>query len=362
MMDTATAERFRRECPGVPCLSVEHPKEVADYFASRLRLSSDMEIRVESAGSGNMNVVLRVFFAEGSAILKQSRPWVEKYPQIAAPFNRAASEAAFYYLSAVEEQVAARLPLLLDYNAEANALIMEDIGTGGDYVSLYGGETLAEDALSALIEFLRSLHAVTYAPHERVALANPEMRALNHEHIFRLPLDPKNGLSLDDFTPGLAEAAELLWQDGDYCARIQELGAVYLEDGETLLHGDFFPGSWMRGLDGPMVIDPEFGFFGMPTFDWGVFLAHMLLSAQPLAHIQAVLDASKAAGFETAQVAGFAGAEIMRRLIGVAQLPLQFDLTGKQSLLELSRLLVKEADCVAGLQLYQDAVQAGLPK
>ena len=39
---------------------------------------------------------LRVQTAERSFILKQSRPWVEKYPAIPAPEERVLVEAAFY--------------------------------------------------------------------------------------------------------------------------------------------------------------------------------------------------------------------------------------------------------------------------
>ncbi|MEM1390421.1 MAG: hypothetical protein AAGG45_05010, partial [Pseudomonadota bacterium] len=52
---------------------------------------------VEIAGAGNMNLVERVCFEDGSSvILKRSRPWVEKYPDIPAPIERAGVEAAFY--------------------------------------------------------------------------------------------------------------------------------------------------------------------------------------------------------------------------------------------------------------------------
>ena len=49
-----------------------------------------------------MNCTLRVTTTRRSFILKQARPWVEKYPQIAAPVERARVEAAFY--AAVADQ------------------------------------------------------------------------------------------------------------------------------------------------------------------------------------------------------------------------------------------------------------------
>jgi 5-methylthioribose kinase len=45
---------------------------------------------------------------------------------------------------------------------------------------------------------------------------------------------------------------------------------------------------------------------------------------------------------DLSRVAAYAGVEIMRRLIGVAQLPLSFGIDRKRSLLRLSRRLVVE--------------------
>ena len=101
---------------------------------------------------------------------------------------------------------------------------------------------------------------------------------------------------------------------------------------EGLLHGDYFPGSWLRSAAGLRIIDPEFCFFGPPEFDAGVMLAHMLLAGQ----------ARRVAfpGLDRALVDRFAGIEIMRRLIGVAQLPLAFGIERKRDLLNLSREMV----------------------
>ena len=50
----------------------------------------------EKIGDGNLNLTVRLHMERRSGILKQARPWVEKYPHIAAPVGRSAVEAAFY--------------------------------------------------------------------------------------------------------------------------------------------------------------------------------------------------------------------------------------------------------------------------
>ena len=76
--------------------------------------------------------------------------------------------------------------------------------------------------------------------------------------------------------------------DAAYCKALQSLGALYLENGPCLLHGDFYPGSWVRAGGGVWIIDPEFCFFGPPEFDVGILVGHLLLAGRPLELAQSV--------------------------------------------------------------------------
>ncbi len=171
--------------------------------------------------------------------------------------------------------------------------------------------------------------------------ANREMRLLNHEHIFDIPLRENNGLDLDAITPGLECAAKRMRADAGYCRRAAELGRLYLADGTTLVHGDYFPGSWLQTAAGVKVIDPEFCFMGTPEFDLGVMMAHCYLSRQPDVLVETIPELYHTVRWMDVQLAKqFAGLEIMRRLMGVSQLPLSHNIQVKESLLELSRSLV----------------------
>ena len=124
---------------------------------------------------------------------------------------------------------------------------------------------------------------------------------------------------------------------------MEELGRYYLEDGDTLIHGDFFPGSYLRTPHGLRVIDPEFCCFGRAEVELGIFIGHMLLAQQDGPAILGFLNGyQSAAPLATEPVLRLAGVEIMRRLIGVAQLPVTLDVEGKSRLLKKSRKLVLE--------------------
>jgi 5-methylthioribose kinase len=227
------------------------------------------------------------------------------------------------------------MPALIDADADSCVIVLEHID-GGDCTGMYNGAILPEDTLDALLDYARSLHRIGVT--RSAQLANRDMRALNHEHIFRFPLAESNGLPLDAITPGLQAAADALKRDARFVERVHALGDIYLADGDTLVHGDFFPGSWLASDRGPIVIDPEFCFLGAEEFDYGVLLAHLMLGNQPRARHDPIVAAASD-GLDRGLVRGFAGVEIMRRLIGVAQLPLQASLEQKRAWLECAREL-----------------------
>ncbi len=298
-----------------------------------------------------MNCAVRVRTSTGTFILKQSRPWLEKYPRIAAPFDRALVEGRFYRLVASSPTVAGRMPRLLWMDEQARILALEDLGMASDFFPLYAREiVLPEQTLADLVAYLSVLHGlVPTDAGARDGLTNRDMRALNHEHIFALPLRVENGLELDAYTgtPGLTAAARPLQTDPAYLRIVSGLGERYREgSGASLLHGDFFPGSFLQTAAGVRVIDPEFCFYGDAEFDLGIFAAHLLLAGEPAARAEQVLQIYQgSAGVKISPELArqYAGVEIMRRLIGVAQIPtLRADLAQKTAWLELSHRLVLE--------------------
>jgi 5-methylthioribose kinase len=338
---------FRQSVSGGFFVDPGRPGELEEHLRGQGLLAGDEEVRaVGRAGEGNMNLTLRVRTSKRSLILKQSRPWVEKYPHFAAPVDRALVEAAFYQAAAESPDVRDAMPHLLGTDPGSRLLLLEDLGEAQDLTPLYRGDRLSSLQLGELVDYLVALHASSNAAagKRRLLFKNRDMRVLNHDHIFRIPLVPDNGLDLDAITPGLAAAAETLQGDTGFVNRVIELGRVYLADGDHLVHGDFFPGSWLDTSFGVRIIDPEFCFLGPRAFDVGTMLGHLHLARQPDETCTGLLSSYRARAGVSEDVAriarGFAGVEIMRRLIGVAQLPLDYGIKEKERLLVLSRELV----------------------
>jgi 5-methylthioribose kinase len=340
--------------PGAYFLDLAQPDLLDAYLTSAGRFAPEERfVSVEKAGEGNMNCTARVRTTDRTFILKQARPWVEKYPQIPAPADRALIEGRFYSAVAKHPAVGGRMPALLWMDEAARLLAFEDLGAAADYFPMYAGRmTMSDQTLQELIDYLSRLHRIPLANADRAALANHDMRALNFEHIFSLPMRADNGLNLDAITPSLAAAGETLKQDAAYQQAVRQLGERYLHGtGASLLHGDFFFGSFLQAAVGLRVIDPEFCFCGDAEFDLGVLLAHLLLAGEPAARGESALALYRPAGSFSPELARqYAGVEIMRRLLGVAQLaPLAADLNQKTRWLELSRVLVLEPGKPAAL-------------
>ncbi len=321
-------------------LNAQEPQLLRDYLVRRGWIDeSESIMTLEKPGEGNMNYILRISTPIRTLIVKQARGYVEKYPTIVAPAERAIIEGHFYEAVQDVPMLAEQMPHLLGLDPENNILVLEDLGRARDYTNLYQpGQLLGDDEQVVLTEYLANLHhhfaVVTPTP----VFRNKAMRALNHEHLFVYPFQIDNGFDLDTVQPGLQELAMSYKTDSALKTAVQRLGDVYLADGPTLLHGDYYPGSWLRTDAGPKIIDPECCFYGSPEYDLGVFVAHLQLANQPGSTRKRVLGVYReTASFDEKLCQQFSAVEIMRRLIGLAPLPLPLSLDQKAQLLTDAR-------------------------
>lgn len=322
-------------------ISFENRGAVEAYLKNANRLDVGENVTaVEVAGEGNMNVVLRVKTEQRSFILKQSRPFVQKYPSVAAPSHRVDVEAQFYELIKENEIWREHTPTINWFDEKNLILCMEDLGVSSDFTDIYKKDTdLSKAEIAELAKVISDLHSI---PTQLPTVENLEMRKLNHQHIFRLPFMQDNGFDLDSVLPGLQEKTEKFRTNDRLKKCAQILGDIYLEEnGSKLLHGDFYPGSWLRTSSGIKIIDPEFCFHGRPEFELGVAIAHLKLAQQTNSIMKDLFvyyhfDRQ----FDGSLFTKFAGIEMIRRLIGLAQLPLELNLQERLDMLDEAYNLV----------------------
>ncbi len=171
-------------------------------------------VRLEKPGQGNMNYVLRVVTDRQSFIVKQSRPWVEKYPQLEAPIERIVVEAQFYDALAEIETLKSFIPALKGFKANHFMMAVEDLGAASDFTDIYKKDKQISSAeLTDLVRFISALHSVSVSEMQEPFPDNQTLKTLNAEHIFSYPYVEDNGFDLDTVQPGLQALATVYKQD-----------------------------------------------------------------------------------------------------------------------------------------------------
>ena len=308
--------------------------DLTTYLKNKIGFLKLSEIinEIEIAGEGNMNVVLRIKTNKRTFILKQSRPFVQKYPDLPAPIDRINVEKKFYDLMDQNSF----FPEILGYLPSDYILLLEDLGKGEDLTSLYNTRRITSDLIK---EFTLGLYYI----HKKKAPAdypeNIELRKLNHDHIFELPFKENNSFNLDHIQKGLENLSNPFKKNNSLKEKVLYAGKIYLEKGNTLLHGDYYPGSWMRVGDNNYVIDPEFSFVGPKAFDLGVMSAHIIIASGKTSFLEEIYNMYPAKA-EFKKISLYCGIEIIRRLIGLAQLPIKRSLMEKKELLNFAEELI----------------------
>ncbi|WP_425638309.1 phosphotransferase [Algoriphagus yeomjeoni] len=301
-----------------------------------LWIENEKLLSVEPAGASNMNVVLRVKTNLRSVIVKQSKPYVRKFPQIPAPVDRIEIELCYYQLIEDDEVLRNYSPKVHQYNPEHHILVLEDLGKGQDFSDIYKQDfQWKNNDFRSITNYLNALHQMEVSNFPD----NLEMKKLNHEHLFHFPFMEENGFDLDTIQPGLQQISLKYKTDEELKNALESLGKRYLSHGITLLHGDFYPASWLKTENGIKFIDTEFAYMGDCEFDLGILFAHFDLAKMEESHHEEFLKYYQHSYIEEL-VNAYRGMEIMRRLIGIAQLPLSLSLSEKEFLLEKAKNLI----------------------
>ena len=328
-----------------PLLSADDPAAILKALVSlKVCLPEETITGVTKAGEGNMNLVLRVTTDQRSVIVKQARPWVEKYRGIPAPDERILSEIEFYRCISKAADLQAAMPSVIASEASQRLLVLEDLGASSDYATLYSSKVPANEVDSVFeqaIDWVARLHQCDVVGEEGIGCK--PLLSLNHEYIFSVPLSDPPATDLELECEGLTEASQEFRSDDSIRQAMERLGKVYLAGDGPLLHGDYYPGSWLKTESGFRVIDPEFCFCGPSEFELGVVAAHWIFcgSAANGSTIDRVCQRySKQVSREL--IEGFTGAELIRRVIGVAKPPLDADLERRVEWLQCGAQFLKQ--------------------
>ena len=324
-----------------------------DYLHQRraeIRMfESETELRIEEIGDGNLNTVYRISDAaqpERSVVLKHAPPYIK----ILGPEYPLSVERLIYESRALDiynQFASGPVPKLYYFDAESAVIVMED---------LRDAQVLRADLIAGRVDtgiaeqigrFMGIVHSHTYVEnldsttvqHYRQQFANTTMQSITADYVFTFPYTEHE---TNFWTPGLEPDVRRLKADTDFLQQVEYLKQIFLTAQQALTHGDLHTGSVLVQNNTAKVIDAEFAFYGPVGFDLGLYWANYLLSYfshQDTSDVQAALKTAIAKTWHTYtlefrtvdgtlkeqtlqqvfhEAIGFAGLEMLRRLIGAA--------------------------------------------
>ena len=324
-----------------------------DYLRQRhaeIRIfESETELRIEEIGDGNLNTVYRVSDAERperSLVLKHAPPYIKILgPDYPLSTKRLTYESRA--LGVYNQLASGAVPAQYDFDAEMAVIAMED---------LRDARVLRDDLIAGVVDtaiaeqigrFMSVIHSHTHVEnldsaavqHYRQQFANTTMQSITADYVFTFPFTEHE---TNFWTSGLEPDIQRLKADTDFLAQVKHLKQIFLTMQQAVTHGDLHTGSVLVQDHTAKVIDAEFAFYGPVGFDIGLYWANYFLSYfshQDTLDVQSALKTGIVQTWDTYtaefrmaddtlkertlqnifhDAVGFAGLEMLRRLIGAA--------------------------------------------
>ncbi len=242
----------------------------------------------QEVGDGNLNLVFIVQSASGAVIVKQALPYVrlvgDSWP---LPLKRAYFE--YHALTRQAARAPGLVPEIYHFDEEQAMIVMQFLQP---HIilrhSLMAG--VKHDGLAAVMgvftarTMFRGSDLSMDPMRKKADLAlfagNGELCDITENLVFS---DPYFEAELNHHTSGLDGLVAEMRRDIDLKVAAQDMKAKFVNNAETMLHGDLHTGSIMVTDTETMVIDPEFATYGPMGFDVGMLLANFFMAyyAQP---------------------------------------------------------------------------------
>ena len=281
------------------------PTTAVDYLRAidLPSLDRDAPLRAREVGDGNLNLVFIVENerdASQSVVLKQALP----YLRVAGDSWSLTRERMRFETQALQkhgELAPGLVPQIFHADEEMSLVVMEHLADlevmrrplvarqrfphFADHVSTFLARTLF---------FTSDLYLS--GPDKKALQAqfiNPELCKIQEDFVFTNPfmLSEEN-----QWNPLLDDEIAAIRQDGALKIALAEMKARYMTSAQALIHSDLHTGSIMVNERETRVIDPEFAFLGPMGFDVGALLENLVLNY--LSHFAHTPDADERADYQ----------------------------------------------------------------
>ena len=324
-----------------------------DYLRQRhaeIRMfEPEAKFRIEEIGDGNLNTVYRVSDAARPArslVLKHAPPYIKILgPDYPLSTERLTFESRA--LNVYNRLASGTAPVQYDFDVDAAVIAMEDLREAHVLRDALIAGTVDTAIAEQVGRFMGIVHSQTYvdnidnatAQHYRQQFANTTMQSITADYVFTFPFTEHE---TNFWTSGLEPDVQRLKTDTDFLRQAEHLKRIFLTAQQGVTHGDLHTGSVLVQNDTAKVIDAEFAFYGPVGFDLGLYWANYFLSYfshRDTLRVQSALKTAVVQVWDTytaeftmadaglkseilgnifRDAVGFAGLEMLRRLIGAA--------------------------------------------
>ena len=255
------------------------------YVAEKLKLFENIEdITVSEIGDGNINYVFRVQDkkTKKSVVIKQADKLLRSSGRpLDVDRNRIEAEVLKFYGEVASDYV----PKVYHYDEVMCALTMEDIS---EYENLRHGlmkkkiyKNFAEDITTFMVNTLISTMDIVMNPWKKKEdvkkYINVELCDITEKLVFTDPYTNHFGTNIV-----LDESSEFvkkeIYDDEELVFEAGKLKYKFMNNPQSLLHGDLHSGSIFVTESKTKVIDPEFAFYGPIGYDLGNVVGNLFFS------------------------------------------------------------------------------------
>ncbi len=261
-------------------------KTVIDYITNKVDFfAKDAVLETEEIGDGNLNLVFRIKDIKNntSVIAKQALPYVRVAGE-AWPLDIKRGEIESKILEIEYKLTGGLVPKIIKYDLDMYVMVMEDLS---DYIIMRYGllehniyPKFADQITDFLVKTLLLTSDVVMNHLEKKEYVkdfiNPELCEITEDLVYTEPFGIYDRNNVEEDLKEFTE--KNIYADTKLKLEVAKLKFDFMNNAQSLLHGDLHTGSIFVNQESTMVIDPEFAFFGPMAYDVGALVANLLMA------------------------------------------------------------------------------------
>ena len=269
-------------------MTIDDAVEYTKYFGI---FPKESKLKGEEIGDGNINYIFRVLDIETgkSVVMKQADKFLRSSGR---PLDLERSRIEAEILKIEGELAPQFVPKVYRYDETMCVIVMEDIS---EYKNLRK-ELLEEKIFPKFADEISSFLVDTLLPTTDLVLdsakkkdrvkefINKELCDISECLVFREPYVDDKGRNIV-IPENLEFVKDKLYDDIELRVEAGKLKNNFMNNAQALIHGDLHSGSIFINQDGLKVIDPEFSFYGPIGYDVGNVVGNLMFAMVNRKHL-----------------------------------------------------------------------------